>query len=103
MQSNDMSSVHSLVTGTVSITNTQAHSSWVPVAVLFTFDEPVTATLTVTRTTGDTSFQLATVDLADNQSAAWIPEAPYIFNLNDVLTVTSTAINGTVEIIRKAN
>jgi hypothetical protein len=57
-----MSSLHSLENGTVSVTNTQKHASWVPVAVLFRFDAPVTATL----------------------------------------TVTSTATNGTVEIIRKA-
>lgn len=98
-----LSSVHSLTTGTVSITNTQTHSSWVPVAVLFSFDEPVAATITITRQTGAASFQLATVELTDNQFAVWLPEAPYTFNLNDVLVVTSTASGGTIEIIRKAD
>ena len=97
-----MNSLHSLDSGTVSVTNTQNHASWVPVAVLFRFDAPVTATLTITRTTAETVFQLTTVELVDNQSATWVPEADYRFNLNDVLTVTSTAANGTVEIIRKA-
>ncbi|QHI68464.1 hypothetical protein [Tichowtungia aerotolerans] len=97
-----MNSLHSLENGTVSITNNQTHSSWVPVAVLFRFEAAVTGTVTITRETGGTSFQLATVDLSGNQSATWIPEAAYQFNLNDVLTITSTATNGTVEIIRKA-
>lgn len=103
MQSNGMSSLHSLDSGTVSVTNTQEHASWVPVAVLFRFDAPVTGTVTITRTTAETVFQLATVELTDNQSAIWIPEADYPFNVDDVLTVTSTATNGTVEIIRKAS
>ena len=102
MQSNGMSSLHSLSSGTVSVTNTQKHASWAPVAVLFRFDAPVTGTLTITRTTGETIFQLATVELTDNQSATWVPEADYPFNVDDVLTVTSSSINGTVEIIRKA-
>jgi hypothetical protein len=97
-----MNSLHSLESGTVAITNTQKYASWVPVAVLFRFDAPVTATLTITRTAGETVFQLATVELTDHQSATWVPEADYRFNATDVLTVTSTATNGTVEIIRKA-
>jgi len=97
-----MNSLHSLATGSVSVTNTQKNASWVPIAVLFGFDAPVTGTVTITRTTGETVFQLATVELSDNQSAVWVPEADYRFNVDDVLTVTSTATNGTVEIIRKA-
>ena len=103
MQSNGMSSIHTLATGSVSVTNTQKHASWIPVAVLFRFEAPVTGTVTVTRETGGTTFQLATVDLSGNQSATWVSEADYRFNFNDVLTITSTATNGTVEIIRKAD
>lgn len=103
MQSNGMSSIHGLSTGSVSVTNTQKNASWVPVAVLFRFDAPVAGTVTITRTTAETVFQLATVELTDNQSAIWIPEADYPFNVDDVLIVTSTATNGIVEIIRKAD
>lgn len=102
MQSNGMSSIHALATGSVAVTNTQKNASWVPVAVLCRFDAPTTGTVTITRTTAETVFQLATVELSGNQSAIWIPEAAYPFNVDDVLTVTSTATNGTVEIIRKA-
>lgn len=107
-----MSSVHPLESGTVSITNTQKHSSWVPVALLFTFDAPATGTITVERrvpcdsdlgTPGSTSFLLSSCVLSNNLHAAWQPAAILPFNLNDVLSVTSTVTNGTLEIIRKAD
>jgi len=98
-----MSSLHSLESGSISITNTQKNSSWVPVALLFRFDAPASGTIIVERNTGSTTFQLTTVDLSDNLSAVWTPKAPITFNLNDVLGITTTATNGTVEIIRKAD
>ena len=98
-----ISSIHSLESGSVSITNTQKNSAWYPVAILFRFDAPATGTITVTRQTDGTTFQLTTVDLSDNLYAVWILEAPITFKLNDVLEVTSTVTDGTVEIIRKAN
>jgi hypothetical protein len=98
-----MSSLHSLASGTVSITNMQKNSSWIPVAVLFRFEAPAAGTVIITRQTGNASFQLATVELVDNQYAVWIPEAPYAFNFNDVLSITSTATGGDIEIIRKAD
>jgi hypothetical protein len=100
-QAAGMSSVHSLESGSIAITNTQKRSAWHPVAILFRFDAPVTATLTVARQTAGTTFQLATIDLSGNQYAVWVPEAPITFHLGDVLAVTSTATNGTAEIIRK--
>ena len=97
-----MSSVHSLAAGTVSITNTQKNSSWVPVALLFRFDAPATGTITVERLTGSTSFLLTSCAVSNSQHAVWIPEVFIPFNLNDVLEITSTVTNGTAEIIRKA-
>jgi len=96
-----ITSQHSLASGSVSITNTQKNSAWYPVAILFRFDTPATGTITVTRQTDGTTFQLTTVDLSDNLYAVWILEAPITFNLNDVLGITSTVTDGTVEIIRK--
>ena len=98
-----MSSIHSLESGSVSITNTQKNSAWYPVAILFRFDTPATGTITVTRQTDGTTFQLTTVGLSDNLYAVWILEAPITFRLNDVLGITSTVTDGTVEIIRKAD
>ncbi len=98
-----MSSVHTLESGAVAITNTQKHSSWVPVALLFKFDAPATGTITVERDTGSTTFLLTSCAVSNSQHAVWIPESAFPFNLNDVLNITSTITNATVEIIRKAN
>ncbi len=98
-----MSSQHSLEQGSVSITNTQKRSSWVPVAVLFRFDDPSSGTITVERRTGSTSFLLTSCTVSNSQHAIWIPEATIPFNLNDVLNISSTITNGTTEIIRKAD
>jgi hypothetical protein len=102
-QASGMSSVHSLAEGSVSITNTQKHSSWVPVALLFKFDAPATGTITVERITGSTAFLLTSCSVSNNLSAVWIPETAVPFNLNDELSITSTITNATVEIIRKAD
>ena len=96
-----ISSVHSLESGVVSITNAQKRTAWHPVAILFRFDEPVTATLTITRQTEGEVFQLATVELSANQYAVWVSDGPITFKLGDVLSVTSTETTGSVEIIRK--
>ena len=98
-----MSSVHTLTTGSVSITNTQKNSSWVPVALLFKFDAPATGTITVERRTGSTAFLLTSCAVSNSQHAVWIPESAFPFNRNDELTITSTITNATVEIIRKAD
>lgn len=107
-----MSSVHSLESGNTAITNTQKHSSWVPVALLFKFDAPASGTITIERlvpcdsdlgTPGSTAFLLTSCAVSNNLSAVWIPESAFPFNLNDVLSVTSTITNATVEIIRKAD
>jgi len=96
-----ITSLHSLESGTVSITNTQKNSSWHPIAILFRFEAPATGTLTVTRQTEGGIFQLSTITLSDNQYAVWLPEAPITFKLNNVLGITSTETNGIIEIIRK--
>jgi len=96
-----MSTVHSLESGAVAITNTQKNSTWVPVALLFKFDAPATGTITVERRTGSTAFLLTSCTVTNNQHAVWVPEAAIPFNENESLFITSTITNGTVEIIRK--
>ena len=98
-----MSSLHSLDSGSVTITNTQKRSSWVPVALLFRFDAPATGTITVERRIGSITFLLTTIELSDNLYAVWIPEAPITFSLNDVLLIYTPAAAGSVEIIRKGD
>ena len=101
VQAGGFTSVHSLEQGSVSITNTQKNSSWVPVALLFRFSAPTSGVVTVERCTGSTAFLLTECTLSNNQHAVWVPEADIPFNENDSLRVTSTTTNGTVEIIRK--
>lgn len=96
-----MSSVHTLESGAVAITNTQKNSSWVPVALLFKFDAPASGTITVERLTGSTAFLLTSCAVSNSQHAVWLPESAVPFNQNDVLNITSTITNATVEIIRK--
>jgi len=96
-----IATTHSLSSGTVSITNTQKRSSWVPVALLFRFTAPASGAITVERRTGSTAFLLTGCTLSNNQHAVWVPDADIPFNENDSLLVTSTITNGTVEIIRK--
>jgi hypothetical protein len=98
-----LASVHSLESGSIALTNTQKRSSWVPVALLFKFDDPATGTITVERRTGSTAFLLTSCAVSNNQHAVWIPESAFPFNQNDVLSITSTITNATVEIIRKAD
>ena len=95
------STVHTLNSGTVAITNTQKRSSWVPVALLFRFTAPTSGTITVERRTGATAFLLTVCPLSNNQHAVWVPDADIPFNENESLNITSTITNGTVEIIRK--
>ena len=95
------STVHTLNSGTVAITNTQKRSSWVPVALLFRFAAPASGAITVERRTGSTAFLLTSCTLSNNQHAVWVPEADIPFNETDSLNITSTITNGTVEIIRK--
>ena len=96
-----IATTHSLATGTVSITNTEKRSSWVPVALLFRFSAPASGAITVERRTGSTAFLLTSCALSNNQHAVWVPDVDIPFNENDSLLVTSTITNGTVEIIRK--
>jgi hypothetical protein len=96
-----IASTHSLNSGTVELANTQKRSSWVPVALLFRFDDPATGTITVERRTGLTAFLLTSCAVSNNQHAVWVPEAAIPFNENESLFITSTITNGTVEIIRK--
>jgi hypothetical protein len=103
LQAAGFSTVHSLSSGTVAITNTQKRSSWVPVALLFRFAAPASGAITVERRTGSTAFLLTECALSNNQHAVWVPEADIPFNENDSLNITSTITSGTVEIIRKGD
>jgi hypothetical protein len=94
---------YSLGTATVAVTNGQANSTWMPVAVLWSFPGVTTATVTVARTSQGNTHLLGQVAVSNSSGVIWVSEADYPFEYGDVLTVTSTDTNGVVEIIRKGN
>jgi hypothetical protein len=95
-------STYSLASGSVDVTNTQANSSWVPVAVLLKFDAVTNSVMTVQRVSQSNTFVLGSANVSNVTSTVWTPEADYPFSFGDVLRVTSTATNGQVQIIRRA-
>lgn len=96
-----ISSTHTLATGTVAITNTQKRSAWHPIAILFRFNDPATGTITIQRESQNIQHLLATTTHSNNQHAIWIAPAAITFNENDILIISVTATNGTLELIRK--
>ena len=92
---------HSLVTGTVSVTNSQANSVWCPVAVLWGFPAGATATVTAARTSQGHTYLLGQMAVSNTSTVIWVPEAEYPFEEGDVLVLTSTATNGAAQVILK--
>ncbi|MDF7824098.1 hypothetical protein P4B35_08750 [Pontiellaceae bacterium B12227] len=97
------SKTYSLSTGEVVVANNQKRSCWEPVALLFHFTEPVDPTVSIKRLSNGTEFLLSTITLTNVQDVTWIPEADYPFNFGDTLVISTTATNGTLELIRKSD
>lgn len=97
------SKTYSLNTGTVTVENTQKRSSWHPVALLFHFAGPVDATVTIKRLSDGNEYLLSTITLSNVQDIIWIPEAAYPFNFGDSLVISTTAMNGTLELIQRSD
>ena len=87
--------------GTVAITNTQANSSWVPVAVLVKFDAPATGTLTVRRVSQGNTYTLGRCAFTGATNLVWVADCEYPFGFGDVLVISSTATNGVAQIISR--
>ncbi len=97
------SKTFSLSTGEVVVTNNQKRSSWHPVAILFHFTEPVDPTVSIKRLSNGTEYLLSSTTLTNVQDVTWIPEADYPFNYGDSLIISSTATNGTLELIQRSD
>ena len=97
------SKTYSFNTGEVVVANNQKRSSWVPVALLFHFTEPVDTTVSIKRLSKGEEFLLSTVTLTNVQDITWIPEADYPFNFGDSLVISTTATTGTLELIQRSN
>jgi hypothetical protein len=89
--------------GVVALTNSQANSSWATVAVLVRFDAASTGTATVRRESQGASFVLGTCGYAGATNVVWVADRDYSFGFGDVLVIESTATNGVVQVMRKAD
>ncbi len=93
--------VHELVDGETTVTNTQRNSAWVPVAVMIRFEEPTSGQIKVIRERGGERYTLGICVFVDAISVVWVPDAPYSFTLGDTLVVESNLPEGTIQLIRK--
>ena len=89
--------------GTVAVTNTQANSSWVPVAVLVRFDAAATGTVVVRRVSQGNTFTLGTCTFTGATNLVWVADCEYPFGFGDVLMVASTATGGVVQILTRGD
>ena len=94
---------YSLVDRSVALTNEQANSTWVPVAVLWRFDVATNAAITVERVSQGNAFVLGVASVSNATCAVWVPEAEYPFAVGDVLRIGCTVTNGVVQVIRKGD
>ncbi len=94
---------YSLAARSVALTNEQANSTWVPVAVLWRFDVATNAAITVERVSQGNAFVLGVANVSNATCAVWVPEAEYPFAVGDVLRIGCTVTNGVVQVIRKGD
>ncbi len=95
------SSTHAFSGGTAEITNSQANSAWVPVAVLVRYADYTSATVTVGRASTGLVHTLGQCVFTNARSVVWVPEADYWFTPGDVLLIHSSVTNATAQLIRK--
>ena len=92
---------YSLAAGMVAVTNEQANSVWMPVAVLWSFTEATTATVTAARTSQGNTYLLGRLAVSNASTVIWVAEAEFPFEFGDVLVLTSSDTNGAAQVIRK--
>ena len=95
------SSSHSLVGGTVAVTNDQANSSWVPVAVLIQYAGTCTGTVDVRRVSQGLTVALGSCAFANVSSVVWVPDAAFSFEFGDALVIRSSETNGFLQLMRR--
>jgi hypothetical protein len=93
----------SLEPGSVTVTNAQANSSWVPVSVLIRYAEPSSGSAEIWRISEDFSFELGSCTFSNVTTIVWIPSVAYSFAEGDALKVVSSETNGVVQIMRRGD
>ena len=97
------SHTYSLASGSVTVSNTQANSSWAPISVLILYDAPSAGTASVQRVSQSYTHTLAACSFTNVTSIVWVPDRDYTFSYGDTLAVQSTATNGVVQVMRKGD
>ncbi len=95
------STSYSLTGGTVAVTNTQANSSWVPVAVLIQYAGASTGTVEVRRVSQSFNVLLSSCAFTSVSSVVWIPDAAFPFEYGDALVIGSSETNGVAQLMRR--
>ena len=93
---------HRLESGVVALTNTQANSSWVPVAALVRFDAGTNGTMVVKRISQGNSFILGSCTFDHTTNLVWVADLAISFGFGDALVIESTATNGVVQVMRRS-
>ncbi len=93
---------YSLSNGTVTVSNGQANSSWVPVAALIRFGGASTGSVEILRLSGGGSFRLGNCAFTNVTTVVWTADADYSFGIGEALVIQCTATNGVVQVMRKA-
>lgn len=91
---------HPLDSGTVTLTNNQVNSVWVPVTVLLRYEAPASGLVAVARESQGNTFLLGLISVSNATSVVWYPETEYPFIPGDVLQLYSSAKNGRAQVIR---
>ena len=87
---------------TAAVTNIQSNFAWSPTAVVVSFAEPVSATITVSRHGNGNAVTLATTTLNATRFAVWAPETDFVFPKDSALVVSSSVAGFTLQLHRKA-
>jgi len=95
------STSHSLVGGSVAVTNGQANSSWVPVAVLIQYAGASSGTVEVRRVSQGVNVVLGVCAFTNTASVVWVPDAAFSFGSGDVLVIGSSETNGLLQLMRR--
>ena len=92
-----------LKAATISVTNQQVNTVWMPEVVLWKFTAATNAALTVSRVSQGNTYLIGSLTVTNASTVVWIPEADFPFEYGDALQMTSTVTNGQIQIIRKGN
>ncbi len=95
------STSHSLAGGSVTVTNGQANSSWVPVAVLIQYAGASSGTVEVRRVSQGLNVVLGQTAFSNTASVVWVPDADFSFGPGDVLVIASSETNGLLQLMRR--